>query len=170
MLPRLDPLGSYNFIITLIDASSTLMTAFSVVSSVLGGFTECSGLESTLDVEDYKEGGNNGTVLKFPTRISYQPLRLKRGVGLGEDLWLWHYGFVEGKGKRRDGLIMLQNDLHIPIKVWRFRRGLPTKYSGPTLNAMQSQVAIEELEITHEGLELYSPGTAVSSVLGSIIG
>lgn len=169
MLPRLDPLGGYNFIVTLIDASSALMTAFSAISSVVGGFSECSGLESTLDVEEYKQGGDNGRVLKFPTRISYQPLRLKRGVGLSEDLWLWHHGFIQGRGQRRDGLIMLQNDLHIPIKVWQFKNGLPTKYVGPSLNAMQSQLAIEELEITHEGLELTSPGTLIAGAIGSLL-
>lgn len=164
-----DPLRGYNFIVTIVDSSSALMTALSTIGSVaLGGFSECSGLESTLEVEEYQEGGNNGTVLKFPTRASTSPLRFKRGVGLGADLWLWHNGFVLGKGKRRDGLVILQNDDHVPLKIWAFNRGIPTKYVGPSLNAMESQVAIEELEVAHEGLALISPGTIVSSFLGTL--
>ncbi len=164
-----DPLGAYNFIVNIVDSSSVLTVALSAISSVaLGGFTECSGLESRLEVESYSEGGNNATALKFPTRIEYGPLTLKRGVGVGDSLWLWHNDFIWGRGKRRDGMIILQNDDHIPLKIWIFHRGLPTKYSGPSLNAKESQVAIEELEITHEGLALVSPGTVVSSALGTI--
>jgi phage tail-like protein len=44
--------------------------------------------------------------------------------------------------------------LHVPNKVWYFRRGLPFKYSGPAMNGSQNAVAIESIEITHEGIEL----------------
>ena len=46
----------------------------------------------------------------------------------------------------------LLNDLHVPTSIWYFRRGLPVKYTGPSLNATQSAVAIEALEIAHEGM------------------
>lgn len=132
----------------------------------LGGFSECSGLEMSLDVEEYREGGANGTVRKFPTRVKWTNLRLRRGMANADDLWNWHYGFVEGKAKRRDGVVVLQNDLHVPVKVWSFTRGLPIKWTGPSLNAAQSQVAVEELEIGHEGLKLWTLGGAVTGLLG----
>jgi phage tail-like protein len=164
---RIDPVGSYNFLITLVDSSSVLTSVLiGIQNVVLGGFTECSGLEMSLDVEEYQEGGRNGTVLKFPTRVTWTNIRLRRGVALSDDLWNWHYGFVEGKGKRRDGIIVLQNDLHIPVKVWHFTRGLPVKWTGPSMDATQSQVAIEELEIAHEGLKLYAPGAAIAGATG----
>ena len=59
---------------------------------------------------------------------------------------------MEGKGKRRDGVIVLLNDLHLPNNIWYFRRGLPVKYTGPTMNASQNSVAIESIEIAHEGI------------------
>lgn len=154
---RMDPLMGYNFTINLLDSSSTMALVASAALSavtdvVLGGFTECSGLEMTLEVEDHKEGGRNGAVLKFPTRTTWSPITLKRGIGAGTALWDWHYGFAEGKGKRKDGLIMLLNDLHIPSHIWYFRRGLPLKYTGPSLNAGASAVAIEAMEIVHEGV------------------
>lgn len=165
---RQDPLGAYNFLVTLLDASSELMTAVKQIDRLAaGGFSECSGLESSLDIEEYQEGGNNSTVLKFPTRANTVPIQLKRGIGRNDDLWRWHNDFVMGHGQRRDGLIALQNEAREPIKIWAFHRGLPTRYRGPSLNAAQSAVAIEEVEITHEGLALVSTS---SNDLGSIIG
>src|SRR5229473_1796180 len=76
---------------------------------------------------------------------------------IADDLWNWYFAYVQGKGTRRDGLITLQNDLHIPFKVWRFKRGIPVKWTGPSMNANESRIAVEEIEIAHEGLELYAP-------------
>lgn len=167
---RLDPLPAFNFLITLLDTSSDFNLLKSAATSlVLGGFSECSGLESTLETHDYLEGGVNDRVHRFPTRFSYTNIVLKRGVGFGEDLWLWHQEFVEGKGKRRDGLIILQNELKVPIKIWTFSRGLPVKWTGPTLNATASEISIESLEIAHEKLELaLSPGAALNEVTSSL--
>jgi phage tail-like protein len=154
---RLDPVLSHNFVVSLLDTSSSLALARSIAASAvmdiaLGGFSECSGLEMSLDIEEYKEGGANGGSLRFPTRVKWSNITLKKGVGAGAALWDWHYGFVEGKGKRRDGMIVLLNELHLPNNVWYFRRGLPVKYSGPSLNAGQNSVAIESIEIAHEGI------------------
>ena len=154
---RLDPSMAYNFTVNLIDSSSTMAIVKSALVSavadvVLGGFTECTGLETALEVEEHREGGRNDTVLKFPTRVTWQPIVLKHGLGAGSALWDWHYDFCTGKGKRRDGVITLMDDLHVPMRIWYFKRGLPTRYSGPALNAMQNAVAVESVEITHEGI------------------
>jgi phage tail-like protein len=154
---RLDPVMGYNFVVNLVETSSTMAIAKSAALSaltdvVLGGFSECTGLDMALEVEEYKEGGRSGAVLKFPTRVTWTPIVLKHGVGAGTTLWDWHYDFAVGKGKRRDGVITLLNDLHLPAHIWYFRRGLPVKYAGPSLNAAQSAVAIESIEIAHEGL------------------
>jgi len=167
---RIDPVPAFNFVISLLDAPSQLVSVLrDVRRAPVGGFSECSGLESTIDFEEYREGGNNLGVLKFPTRTTHSAITLRRGIGLNNDLWVWHNGFVLGQGKRRDGLVILQNENHEPIKVWAFRRGLPSKYRGPTLNANQSAVAIEELEIVHEGLSLISPpGVTIEAFLGAV--
>jgi phage tail-like protein len=154
---RSDPVLNHNFVISLIDTSSTLgllgSLAMSAIFDVaLGGFSECTGLEMSLQVEEFKEGGNNGQLLKFPTRVTWSNITLKKGIGAGTVLWDWHYGFAEGKGKRRDGIIVLLTDLHVPNNVWYFRRGLPVKYTGPSMNATQNNVAIEAIEIAHEGI------------------
>lgn len=152
---RVDPYRSFNFLITLLDSSSVLSTLLAPIQvAPVGGFSECNGLELGIDIEEYKEGGNNGTVLRFPTRAKWTNLKLKRGIALSDDLWLWHYGFVEGIVARRDGVVTLQDEQQNPVKMWSFTRGLPVKWTGPSLNAAQSQVAFEEIEIAHEGLTL----------------
>ena len=162
---RRNPLLGYNFEISLMESPGSALGAITgvVLSAVLerpaGGFSECTGLQMSLDVEEYEEGGNNGTVLKFPTRVKHNAITLRRGVGASTELWDWFYSFMEGRGTRRDGVITLRDEAHLPHTVWGFRRGLPTRWEGPTMNAGNSQVAIESIEITHEGLYLM-PGAS----------
>ena len=155
-LLRIDPLGTFNFYITLIDnlnVLGTLITA--VLNYAVAGFSECTGLDATIEIMDYREGGVNTYVHRFATRTSYSNLTLKHGViYLYDDLWTWHYDWVQGIGKRKDGLIVLLDEARKPAKVWKFKRAIPTKWVGPALNAAQSSAAIESLEIAHEGLVL----------------
>jgi phage tail-like protein len=156
---RVDPWRGYNFSVSLTDSTSALSIAFSLSSSpAIGSFSECSGLDKTLQTEDYPEGGNNALVRKFPSRVTWSNIRLRRGVATNDQLWLWHDSFVQGNGTRRDGVISLLDEQQNAVKVWRFTRGLPVKYVGPSMNANQSAVAIEELEIGHEGIRLLQSG------------
>jgi phage tail-like protein len=150
---RLDPYRAFNFLITLVDSSSA-GSGPPQQSQASGGFSECSGLDMSLDIEEYKEGGNNGLTLRFPTRVKWSNLRLKRGIATNDDLWLWHFGYVRGQVLRKDGVVTLLDEQQNPVKSWSFTRGLPVKWAGPSLNAAQNQIAIEELEIAHEGLRL----------------
>ena len=168
--PRLDPLPAFNFYIVIIDDSSAFSTAFSALAPfVLGGFAECTGLESEMGVVDYRAGGENDLVYKFPDRFNFPNIALTRGVGFSEDLYLWHEEFLEGEGKRRNGMIFLANEMRLPIKVWSFERGLPVKWSGPSLNAGSSALSIERLEISHEKLSLtMSPGKGLDMIKDAI--
>ena len=166
---RSDPFPAFNFYISLLDSSSTLAALSSVANFVLGGgFSECSGLEGTMQMEEYSEGGENRFVHKFFTRMTYANIVLQRGITFSEDLWNWHAAYVKGKGKRRDGVIIMQNELKIPVKIWVFKRGLPMRWTGPSFNASQSNVAIETLEIAHQGLELLSAGTGLAEIGNAI--
>ena len=170
---RADPVLNHNFVVSLLDTSSALAAVGSALMSavndvLLGGFSECSGLEMSMKVEEYNEGGNNGAVLKFTGRVSFGNLTLKKGQGSSSALWDWHYSFVVGRGKRRDGLIVLLNELHVPNNIWYFRRGLPLKYTGPAMNATQNSVAIESIEISHEGL-WQMPFVGAASAIGSLV-
>lgn len=171
MPSRTDPLLGYNFRINLFDSSSSPATAVTSIAltpliiNPLAGFTECSGLEMTLETEDYPEGGNNGTVLKFPKRAKWSEITLKKGITRNSDLFDWYYAFTQGEGKRKDGLIILMTEAHEPHTVWNFRRGLPVKYAGPQLNAQQSNVAIESITIAHEGIALMSGAAGLAAAV-----
>ncbi|MEQ8279484.1 MAG: phage tail protein [Deltaproteobacteria bacterium] len=155
---RNDPVAGFNFAVTLLDSPAAAGSGIATISvgALLGGasagFSECTGLEMTLDLEEYQEGGRNGTVLQFPTRVQWNPITLKRGIATNRDLVDWFQGFVEGRGRRKNGVITLRDADGRAHTAWTFRRGLPRRWSGPSLNAAQSQVAIESIEITHEGL------------------
>lgn len=153
---RIDPLGVFNFYLTLIDATDVVGTLVkAVLDYAVGGFSECSGLEATVEVFEFREGGLNDHVHKFPTRATFANVTLKHGViYLYDDLWTWHNEWVLGIGKRKDGLIVLLDEAKRPAKIWKFKRGIPMKWVGPALNAAQNNVAIESLEIAHEGLLL----------------
>jgi phage tail-like protein len=166
---RLDPFPAFNFYIALVDSSSAAaIVATAVRATVTGGFSECSGLDMSMQPLELREGGLNTHAHKLLGPMSYGNITLKRGMTLSDDLWNWYHDFVRGAGSRRDGLITLVSELRVPVKVWQFREGLPVHWTGPTLEASRGAVAIEQLEIAHHGLELFSPGTALGAVGVSI--
>jgi len=173
---RNDPLLGFNFLVSLVDVTSTSdilkSAALSLVGDVLlGGFSECSGLEMSLAVHDHEEGGNNGATLRFPGRVTWSNIILKRGLTPNTELWNWHYGFVTGTGKRRNGVITLMDSLHVPSAIWYFQNGLPVKYTGPTMDAAAKAVAMESVTIAHEGVyQLPGVGAAASLVSGALSG
>lgn len=161
---RLDPFPAFNFYVILVDASSAAAAvATAVRATVTGGFSECSGLSLSMQPHELREGGLNSHAHKLLGPMSCGNITLKRGMTLSDDLWTWYDGFVQGRGTRRDGLIMLVSELRLPVKVWHFQEGLPVHWTGPTLDAARSAVAVEQLEIAHHGLTLSSPGAALGA-------
>ncbi|ACZ30976.1 conserved hypothetical protein [Xylanimonas cellulosilytica DSM 15894] len=151
---RLDPPLNHNFVVMFADTSSALSIAATVIGDVLlGGFSECSGLEMVQTDHKLAVGGRHDGDLRFPTRTTWSNLVLKRGVSrISQSGWDWLYGFGEGKVQRKDGLIILFDGLRIPHNVWTVRRAFPVKFTGPALNAVGKDVAVETLELAHEGL------------------
>lgn len=171
---REDPLLACNFRINLLDSTSSPAAAVTsialtpLVINPLAGFSECTGLEMTMDTEDWEEGGNNGTVLKFPKRHKWGDITLRKGIARNQDLFNWFYAFTQGVTTRKDGLIILMNGRHEPHTVWKFRRGLPVKYVAPQLNAQQNNVAIESLSIAHEGITLLGGAGGLTAAVGAV--
>jgi phage tail-like protein len=164
--------GTFNFAIRLIETAkpaSAIVSTFAPPAD--GGFSECSGLEATMQVDEWREGGRNDAVLRFPGHITHPTIKLRRGLALSGDLWAWHELYLQGRGKRRDGVVELLDDTGEPVRTWRFRRGLPVRWAGPGLNATQSAVAIEELEIAHEGLFVQAGGALgeVAATAGAVV-
>lgn len=155
---RLDPPLAHNFLVMMFDTSSTGSFVKSGIASLVGdvlfgGFSECKGLDMVLETEKLHEGGRNDREYRFPTRITWPNLTFRRGVSrISQSGWDWLYDFGDGKVKRMDGLVVLLDDFHLPHNIWTFKRALPVRFEGPPMKATANDVAIEMLELAHEGL------------------
>jgi phage tail-like protein len=119
----------------------------------VGGFSECSGLQLETEVFDYSEGGLNTHVRKFVTRTKQTNLTLKHGI-VDRVLWDWYYDITRGDIRFRNGSVVVRDPSGDQVVMeWQFREAFPSKWMGPELNATQNSVAIETLEICHQGLE-----------------
>ena len=138
---RNDPYKKFNFLVE-IDGVQ------------VAGFSECSGLSTETDVIEYREGNERGGVRKLPGLTKYTNIVLKRGFSRSRELWNWRKVVIDGGVERRSGAIILLGENHAPVARFQFREGWPAKWEGPSLNAKSSEIAIETLEIAHEGLEV----------------
>jgi phage tail-like protein len=116
-------------------------------------FSEVSGLESEIQVVDYREGGEELRVRRLPGLHKYANIVLKRGITQDLEWWNWHKQALEGNVERRNGSVVLLDDRGQEQVRWIFLNSWPCKYIGPTLDARSNEVAIETLELAHEGLE-----------------
>ena len=120
----------------------------------IGSFTEVSGLSAEVEFMTYNEGGNNEFVHHLPTRVKYPNLVLKRGM-TDEDALLTWFKAAHGAMKRYEVSVAMLDSRNKALRTWAFVNAFPVKWTGPTFNATQSQVAMETLEIVHEGLKPY---------------
>ncbi|GAB6095347.1 phage tail protein [Desulfatiferula olefinivorans] len=137
---RTDPYRAFNFIVE-IDGIAR------------AGFQECSGLDTSQDPIEYREGNEGLTVRKLTGLVKYSNITLKWGTTDDAALWDWRKNVMAGRDDRKNGSIVLLDSTGQEKVRWNFREGWPTKWTGPTFNATGSEVAVETLEIAHEGLE-----------------
>lgn len=127
-----------------------------------GAFAECSGLDLEMDVGEYVEGGRNNGVVQRAGRAKVARIVLRRGMlypaggQVHTELWQWLQDVLDGVRpiRRYDGIVTVLDEKLQPVATWKFTRGLPAKLVGPQLNARTGEVAIEELQIAHEGLRM----------------
>ena len=136
---RKDPYRGYNFRVE-IDGITR------------AGFRECSGLDSTQDPVLYREGTDPLTERKLPGTVKYSNIALKWGATDDHELWDWRKQAMDGKVARKNGSIILLDDTGAEKVRWNFINGWPSKWVGPTFNATGNEVAIETLDIVHEGV------------------
>lgn len=138
---RNDPYGQFNFLIEIDGVTRA-------------GFSEVSGLTTDTNVIEYREGDEVTTVRKLPGLMKYSNIVCKRGFTADANLWKWRKQVIDGTTQRTTGTITLLDEARKPALRWNFTAGWPVKWEGPALNGKTSEVAIETLEIAHEGLEL----------------
>lgn len=144
---RNDPYSGFNFQVVIAGVLDD-------GQAIRGSFAEVSGLEAEISVVEYRNGSEDITVRKIPGLKKFPNIILKRGVIGDLALWNWIKSVLDGQVQRADGTITLLDESRQPVMQWKFRRGWPCRWSGPTLNAKTNEVAIETLEICHEGLEV----------------
>jgi phage tail-like protein len=118
-------------------------------------FSEVHGLDVSIDIVDYRTGTSlQGTAEKLPGLVRYENITMKRGFTQNTDLWNWVKNILNGVSDKRSVSIVLQDAQHNDVLRWNVQNAWPCRWSGPALHAGSSEIAVETLEIAHEGIEL----------------
>ena len=141
MIPglRTDPFLNCNFLVE-------------IEGLVVAGFSEVSGLAGELEVLEYREGGVNGYAHRLPGPVKYGNLTLRHGMTYDPQMWIWWESTTSGLIKRRTMVVLLLDSLRIPAHVWEIKGAFPVRWNGPELKAETAGVAVQSLEIAHNGV------------------
>ncbi len=138
-----DPFGSFNFVVEIDGITSA-------------GFSECTGLDSESDAIDYREGNEDIVVRKLPGLKKFSNITLKRGVSTNSELWDWRKTVMDGVIERKNCSVILFDERGVSgggERVrWNLQNAWPSKWVGAELKASASEIAVETLELTHEGI------------------
>lgn len=122
-----------------------------------GIFKEVTGLDSETEVIEHRVTGKGGNLVvhKVPGALKWSNIVLRRGVTDDKKLHDWRLKIEQGQieANRKNGSVTLYNPAGQPVAKYTFKKGWPCKFKGPALDSGKNEIAIEELEIAHEGLE-----------------
>jgi phage tail-like protein len=139
---RRDPYRSFNF-------------QLEIDGVPLGAFSEVSGLTAEGDAVDYRDGVDvQQNVRKLPGLRKYTNITLKRGYTQDKSLWQWYENIVNGQPDRRDVTIVLLNEARQAVLRWHAENAWINKIEGPSLKAAGNEIAMESVELVHEGLTI----------------
>ena len=136
---RIDPYKNFNFLVE-IDGLT------------IAAFSDCTGLESEVDVIEYREGGDR-SIRKLAGLPRFGDIILKRGITKSGELQAWHREILNGVSDRRNVAIVLLDDERSEVVRWIVFHAFPRKWEGPHLHASGNEVAIETLVLCCEGIE-----------------
>lgn len=126
-------------------------------------FSECDGLEMTVEPKTIQEGGRNSGPVHMAGPVSYAQLTLKRGMTANVDLWRWFERVNGGQGGLRGTaeVVMLAGDRTEQLR-FVLERCLPVKLKAGALSAADGELAIEEMQLVYESMTLKSAGGPVT--------
>ncbi|MGE3539960.1 MAG: phage tail protein [Candidatus Tectimicrobiota bacterium] len=116
------------------------------------GFSEATVPDTSTDVIEYREGNETTTPRKLPGLNKYGNLSLKWGITDSLDLYAWRKQIIDGNIQRKNIAVVLIDEAGNDKARWEFVNAWPSKYDPPDLNATGNAVAIETLEVVHEGM------------------
>jgi phage tail-like protein len=139
-----DPYAGFNFLVEAGDAG------------IKGMFTEVSGLKGDVEEFEIKEGGLNSRTHKFPGRVSWGPITLKKGLGDAAFFWEWWETVASESAslecRKNVKITMLDRDNDSTLRIWNLKDAWPKSWEAPGLNAGSSELAIETLVLNHSGV------------------
>lgn len=133
-----------------------------IATEITGGFTDVTGLEATMEPKDIREGGRNYGTVQRAGAVTFATVVFKRGIIESRHLWQWWSLFAGGdgaanggwgSGHRCDITIALMRSRN-PVLGWRLKNAMPVKFRVGDLNAKAAELAVEELHVVHEGLNM----------------
>ncbi|MFF2519740.1 phage tail protein [Streptomyces sp. NPDC058086] len=139
---RVDPFAAFNFTLDIEGLAGS------------HGFSDCSGVNTEQDVNDYREGNMDFAVIKLPGLKKSGDLSLKRGLTTSHGLQEWRRSVLDGRTVRRSGQIVLKGEAGKPALRWKFANAWPKQYAAPSLSGTATEVTIEQLVLVVEGFEL----------------
>jgi phage tail-like protein len=118
-------------------------------------FMECSGLKTSSQVFEIEEGGLNSRTHKRPGQSRWENIVLRYATNTSIRLLQWRDTYLQDMfGDKKNGSITLKNNAGEPIRSWTFKNAWPVSWEGPSLNSGSSELAVETLELAHDGLEV----------------
>ena len=119
-------------------------------------FQEVTGLDAQSEEIKYRTGDSPiYSVIKMPGLIKYSNVTMKKGIFKGDNkFWDWFSQIKMNTIKRIDITISLLDEENNPAMTWTLKNAWPTKVTGTDLKSEGNEVAIETIEIVHEGLEI----------------
>jgi phage tail-like protein len=142
MADRLDPYTGYNFAVELDGITRA-------------GFRECSGLENSQNAGEYREGTDkNLSVRKLPGLVTHSDITLSRGITADSKLWEWRQKAAKGSVERHDISITLLDANGNAKITWNLFDCWPRQWTGPSLNATADDLAVEQLVLSCERVEV----------------
>lgn len=125
---------------------------------VSAAFSDCDGLEMSMEVKTIREGGANDRQIRLNGMVAYGQLTLKRGMTENLELWTWFRDSVRDPRLRASAeVVLLGADGESERARFQLSRCVPVKIKAPAFNARDGQVAIEELQVAYETLKLVPP-------------
>jgi phage tail-like protein len=126
-------------------------------SEIQAVFTEVSGMQVEMVTTDYEEGGMNNFVHRLPGRLKVSNVTFKNGMTKSMDFLNWAMrAALEKPMERRHVTVSLFDSLGKPVVRWHFADAFPVKWVGPQFTADSTAVAIESVELAHNGIRVES--------------
>ena len=156
------PFPGFNFLVTFYPTTGSDFAAFQGMDPrIIGGFSEVTGLEATMEPKVIKEGGRNYGPVQRGGPVSFTTVVLKRGVVRSRHLWGWWSMLAGADGAANGGWAAGRAHVEIdliangqPVLGWILTNAMPVKFRAADFNARGGEVAIEEIHLVHEGLDM----------------